>query len=198
MEVGVHLHASCRELYKEQKPSSQLGHGSERQMSCFLSSVVPMFHLSIYDMKGKVPRRAKGTNNGAKGQIRTRRKVTISVNCQPDEIYAHLKDGPLSMHGAVILMKPTEVGRLTNCGRVPSLGSNPKLCKMHRVKWAADCIHPYFLFVDGMWPSAASPCCLNFSHHGGLSPGMRRQNKPWRDTSADKTVHCSCNRPFIP
>lgn len=61
-------------------------------------------------------------------------KVTISVNCQPEEIYTHLKDGPLDMHGAIILMKPTEVGRLTNCGWVHSLGSNPKLCKMHRVK----------------------------------------------------------------
>lgn len=61
-------------------------------------------------------------------------KVTISVTCQLDEIYDHLKDGPLDRHGAVTLMKPIEVGRLTNCGRVHSLGSNPKPCKMHRVK----------------------------------------------------------------
>lgn len=58
--------------------------------------------------KYKCPGEQKELTMG-RGTNKSMEKVTISVTCQLDEIYDHLKDGPLDRHGAVTLMKPIEV-----------------------------------------------------------------------------------------
>lgn len=121
-----------------------------------------------------------GQREPAVGQGDKRQRGVISVNCQPDETYSHLGGGALDIH--VVLPWISHLRRWQEAS--PTVGGTfPWAAVLNCVKgreWNEQqiaFIPLQFLFVDEMWSSASSPCCLNFSHYVGLSVWMVKQNE---------------------